>query len=675
MPLSTFYRNPYSNSSAPALQQNPHSYSIREPLVSKLEMHLSCANLKDRDYLSKSDPMVVIFVEVPKGDKRIWKEYDRTESVRDDLNPTFVKSIIIEYYFEVYQRMKFEVYDRDSSSAVLNNHDFLGYVEVSLGSIVGEHGGTTTKNLYSRQKEKLRSTITFNVEELFDTKEILKLQIKGHRLDQKDLFSSSDPFIVISRCSLENNNFLPVYKTEMIKNNNSPIWKKFEIPVTTLCNGDRDRVIRFECFDSGSKRTLIGSCDTSLNELLRDPKQKLVLTQKKSKAHAGSLRLQFIEIESKASFLDYIAAGLQLCFHVAIDFTASNGNVALPSSLHYPHGTNQYMEALWNVGRICEDYDTDKLITAYGFGAKVNKQIAHDFHLNFKRDPHCNGILGVLQAYQNAIKYVEFFGPTNFAPIINKIADLAEKQATFDKYHVVLILTDGMISDIGLTKKALIRASRLPISVIIVGVGSGNFDSMVELDSDDKLLIFQDQTADRDIVQFVAYENFSGCFAAVDLAQEVLYEVPYQLTSYMEKHRIDPKHGLTPRETPPSSPLDNVEMKLGDVSSTSEVSLPAALKENTEQKEKPKRKFSRSHKRKESKVDAPKIENKELPFAKKEMTAKDFAMSFLKENKERQRKKSEAREAAAAAERKRSVIVAQNQHMCNCSSKKHLDRI
>jgi len=47
-------------------------------------------------------------------------------------------------------------------------------------------------------------------------------------------------------------------------------------------------------------------------------------------------------------------------FTVAIDFTASNGNPAEPSSLHYysPNHTNQYAAAIQAVGNIIQDYDT-----------------------------------------------------------------------------------------------------------------------------------------------------------------------------------------------------------------------------------------------------------------------------------------------------------------------------
>ncbi len=51
--------------------------------------------------------------------------------------------------------------------------------------------------------------------------------------------------------------------------------------------------------------------------------------------------------------------------------------------------------------------------------------------------------------------------------------------------------------------RTLIRASGLPLSVVIVGVGSADFNEMKRLDSDGGLLTFNRETAIRDIVQFV----------------------------------------------------------------------------------------------------------------------------------------------------------------------------
>ena len=59
----------------------------------------------------------------------------------------------------------------------------------------------------------------------------------------------------------------------------------------------------------------------------------------------------------------------------------------------------------------------------------------------------------------------------------------------FQNYHILLILTDGVISDMDQTKAAIVAASSLPMSIIIVGVGGADFQMMEELDSDDQLYV------------------------------------------------------------------------------------------------------------------------------------------------------------------------------------------
>lgn len=51
------------------------------------------------------------------------------------------------------------------------------------------------------------------------------------------------------------------------------------------------------------------------------------------------------------------------------------------------------------------------------------------------------------------------------------------------------------------TITAIIQASSLPLSIIIVGVGNDSFEKMDELDSDNAMLTLNGRTAQRDIVQ------------------------------------------------------------------------------------------------------------------------------------------------------------------------------
>ncbi|CAG7823732.1 unnamed protein product, partial [Allacma fusca] len=102
---------------------------------------------------------------------------------------------------------------------------------------------------------------------------------------------------------------------------------------------------------------------------------------------------------------------------------------------------------------------------------------------------------------------VQIYGPTNFAPVINTVAKIASKTKLGEAYYVLVIITDGVITDMLKTKKAIVDASSLPVSIIIIGVGDADFDAMQELDGDATRIQYKRKRAERDIVQFVAYRS------------------------------------------------------------------------------------------------------------------------------------------------------------------------
>ena len=69
------------------------------------------------------------------------------------------------------------------------------------------------------------------------------------------------------------------------------------------------------------------------------------------------------------------------------------------------------------------------------------------------------------------------------------------------------------------------------MSIIIIGIGKADFSKMVELDSDDTILTHNNQTAARDIVEFVTFKDFI-IKGAEALAKEVLAEIPTQVLQY-----------------------------------------------------------------------------------------------------------------------------------------------
>jgi len=74
---------------------------------------------------------------------------------------------------------------------------------------------------------------------------------------------------------------------------------------------------------------------------------------------------------------------------------------------------------------------------------------------------------------------------------------------------VLLIITDGEITDMDQTLFTIVQASGLPMSIIVVGVGAADFTAMNILDGDEGVLKAPNgQRARRDIVQFVPFRQF-----------------------------------------------------------------------------------------------------------------------------------------------------------------------
>ncbi|XP_010803377.1 copine-8 isoform X2 [Bos indicus] len=458
--------------------------------ATRVEVSVSCRNLLDRDTFSKSDPICVLYVQGV-GNKE-WREFGRTEVIDNTLNPDFVRKFILDYFFEERENLRFDLYDVDSKSPNLSKHDFLGQVFCTLGEIVGSQGSRLEKSIVGIPGKKC-GTIILTAEELNCCRDAVLMQFCANKLDKKDFFGKSDPFLVFYR-SNEDGSFTICHKTEVVKNTLNPVWQAFKISVRALCNGDYDRTVKVEVYDwnRDGSHDFIGEFTTSYRELSRGQSQfnvyEVINPRKKGKkkkyTNSGTVTLLSFLVETEVSFLDYIKGGTQINFTVAIDFTASNGNPAQPTSLHYmnPYQLNAYGMALKAVGEIVQDYDSDKMFPALGFGAKLppDGRISHEFALNGNpQNPYCNGIDGVMEAYYRSLKSVQLYGPTNFAPVINHVARYAASVKDGSQYFVLLIVTDGVISDMAQTKESIVNASKLPMSIIIVGVGPAEFDGLL----------------------------------------------------------------------------------------------------------------------------------------------------------------------------------------------------
>jgi len=360
--------------------------------------------------------------------------------------------------------------------------------------------------------------------------------------------------------------WLAFYKNDPIKKTLNPDWEEFEIGVDFVCNGDYNREIKIECYDWDEigAHSLIGEYITTLNQLIgmeKNNKVPLINPEEKEKKkkyeNSGHLIVNRVKVREEYTFLDFIWGGCEISLIVGIDFTSSNGNPTDRNSLHYRDGDtdNEYMKAIKAVGAILTYYDTDKLVPVYGFGARLkgSREVSHCFPLTDNpQNVEVLGVEGILDIYRKTLaRNIRLFGPTIFSELINTASDFARLHTTqqTQKYYILLIITDGIINDFEATKEALVKASGLPLSIVVVGVGNADFGNMVQLDSDFEVLLGGGKLAVRDILQFVQFSKYRDRHYSI-LAKETLAEIPEQLLSFMKLKEFIPNPNLKKEKHP-----------------------------------------------------------------------------------------------------------------------------
>uniref|UniRef100_A0A3Q1EJU8 C2 domain-containing protein n=1 Tax=Acanthochromis polyacanthus TaxID=80966 RepID=A0A3Q1EJU8_9TELE len=116
------------------------------PCLTKVELRLTCKGISDRDALSKPDPCFILKMQ----SHGQWMEVDRTEVIRSCVNPTYSKVFTLDFYFEEVQRLRFELYDINSSHNGLKEATFLGSVECTLGQVSQIQTSTSVRLKVSR---------------------------------------------------------------------------------------------------------------------------------------------------------------------------------------------------------------------------------------------------------------------------------------------------------------------------------------------------------------------------------------------------------------------------------------------------------------------------------------------------------------------------------------------
>ena len=431
-----------------------------------------------------------------------------------------------------------------------------------VGELLGARGCTKAKRV------KGGGTLFAHVRKSEGTG-LLRLKLKGVNLKSTEgmgLLRKSDPFFEISRKidSAGGNTWDNVYRSDPIKNNLNPDWSDAIVELSILCGGDLSLPLQICIYDyeSSGKHVLMGQFETSVDSLAATQGTDIQITRKgkpTGKIHivkaevagAGSTeeisqqisKMSVASVSSSTSpsppsFVDYISGGCEINVVVAIDFTGSNGDPRKEGTLHHmsSNSYNPYEKAITSILSVLSKYDSDKKYPVLGFGAKYDGVVRHCFQVGPNEE--VTGVDGVLDAYNGVFRSgLVMSSPTVFVDVIQSAASRAmalqqeAHKSGRQSYTVLLIVTDGAVSDPQATAECLSSVSSAPLSVVIVGVGDADFSSMEFLDDFTK-------DGQRDIAQFVQFNKHSH--SSVELSSVTLKEIPDQLVSYFQSKGIQP---------------------------------------------------------------------------------------------------------------------------------------
>ena len=168
----------------------------RTPHTSVVEISVSCLGLKKMDLVSKSDPLLILYIRDTLTSK--LTEVGRTETIPNCSDPQFKKTFLLPYYFHVEQPLRFVVEDCDKGG----KNDHIGVRELRLGDIVTSQK-PLLKPIHRQGTDQETGIISVNAEEVRAAKYDVKFSVCGKKLDKKDLMSKSDPYLVIKRILAE----------------------------------------------------------------------------------------------------------------------------------------------------------------------------------------------------------------------------------------------------------------------------------------------------------------------------------------------------------------------------------------------------------------------------------------------------------------------------------------
>ena len=237
-----------------------------------------------------------------------------------------------------------------------------------------------------------------------------------------------------------------------------------------------------------------------------------------------------------------------------IDFTDSNYNAQKNIDQHCikpinKDKTNYYKKVILECGEVLDKYSKDHYYSVFGFGLKYQSKetencinILYDKQKNNASNQKIKFLNNVISKYDEFLDKIILSSPSSICPIIDKFKEEIKKSSNPKDFNVLMIITDGCISDYKEVIDSVIEDQNLPMCINIIGIGAhppkqmkrlnGDFGSIKSSDKKKKL--------ERKVLNYfhlndyTQKNNINKNFKM--LKGDLMKTIPHNVTEYLNKY-------------------------------------------------------------------------------------------------------------------------------------------
>ncbi len=223
------------------ISQNSLNFQAQE----KVELFVGIRELADELSMSVSSLKVKLLIQ----NEGQLDSIGETETIETISKPDFAKTFVVDYYFELTQRLKFQVYHKKI---------LIGETTTTLGAIVGSRNRTLKAGLDIVFANKKVGKMIVRFEKILENNNAVSMAFKAQissdsqnwfeMIDIFGLFSAKNYVLKLYRIT-DDTEYVLIFESEAIPNEQNPAWKEFKMKVSKLCNSDYFRPVKARVFN------------------------------------------------------------------------------------------------------------------------------------------------------------------------------------------------------------------------------------------------------------------------------------------------------------------------------------------------------------------------------------------------------------------------------------------